>query len=260
MPFNPARRRVSWILDSDKSKATTSDSVLTHPMKHKFTVDMLDSVKSETSSLSGLRALHELFILGNVKVRNLLPVSIYPRATGPPEPRGVDGLSASKDVKFKEKPFQRNLRRYREGNRNSQAHGQHSGTILCDLVRLCNRCLWSWSFDPSQHLAIENQLQAQSMQNAEKTNQWNVLVSNGNCYTDRQSEKVWEKSRLYQLPFHPFSCNRTRSIPVNHWSEVLKHGQSWQWGYLDLSGWSRFLQPILRLYWNNLYGFCTIGT
>lgn len=75
---------------------------MTHPVEHKFAVNMLDGVESETTCLSGL-GVHELSKLRASESQNLLPRSIYPNAKGPLEPRGVDGQSASKVVKFKQK-------------------------------------------------------------------------------------------------------------------------------------------------------------
>ena len=73
---------------------------MAHPVEHKFAINMLDGIESETTCLSGLGALHESSKLRASESQNLLPKSIYPSAKGPLEPRGVDALSASKVVKF----------------------------------------------------------------------------------------------------------------------------------------------------------------
>jgi len=72
-------------------------------MEHKFAINMLDGVESETSCLSGLVVLHESSKLGVSKSRDLLPRSICPSAKGLLEPQDFDGQSASNAVKFKQK-------------------------------------------------------------------------------------------------------------------------------------------------------------
>jgi len=76
---------------------------MTYPVKHKFAINMLDGVESETTCFSSLGALDESSELRASESQNLLPRSIYPSAKGPLEQRGVGGLSTSKVVKFMQK-------------------------------------------------------------------------------------------------------------------------------------------------------------